>query len=218
MGSRGARSSAQVVRPDIGISIKDGATGDSFGSHPEATEARLGDGLTLYLYAGSELQHRRLAALVKDTALHAGLPLLLDMVRQYGDGSAAIQNGNGNAPTVNLAVPVRCRHAHSGAMSRQDFDQMVDLLVALIGRLDQATVAPLRDFSPDSHSPGGKKMPIDARRRRGFGRRPRSRYGGITARKIKPVIGRTLPADNLAGAYRPMESGGYFCKIVVRLG
>jgi endoglucanase len=34
-------------------------------------------------------------------------------------------------------------------MNRGDFDKMVDLLVALLQRLDAKTVARLRDFSPD---------------------------------------------------------------------
>jgi endoglucanase len=38
-------------------------------------------------------------------------------------------------------------HAHNGIINRRDFDQMVDLVVGLIERLDAATVAKLRDFS-----------------------------------------------------------------------
>ncbi len=51
-------------------------------------------------------------------------------------------------PTVNLVVPVRYTHVHNGVMDRRDFDQMVTLVVALVKRLDTATVARLRDFTP----------------------------------------------------------------------
>jgi endoglucanase len=33
-------------------------------------------------------------------------------------------------------------------MNRRDFDQMVDLLVAMLQKLDAATIDKLRDFSP----------------------------------------------------------------------
>jgi len=33
-------------------------------------------------------------------------------------------------------------------MNRRDFDQMVDLLVALLQKLDDATVNGIRDFTP----------------------------------------------------------------------
>ena len=51
-------------------------------------------------------------------------------------------------PTVNLVVPARYTHAHNGIIDRRDFDGMVDLVVALLQRLDAAEVARLRDFTP----------------------------------------------------------------------
>jgi endoglucanase len=52
-------------------------------------------------------------------------------------------------PTVNLVVPVRYTHAHNGVMDRKDFDGMVDLVVALLQKLDAPTVSRLRDFTPE---------------------------------------------------------------------
>jgi putative aminopeptidase FrvX len=72
----------------------------------------------------------------------------VDLVNGYGDDSAEIQLSNGGVPTVNLVVPVRYTHAHNGVMDRRDFDQTVDLVIALIKRLDDAQVAHLRNFSP----------------------------------------------------------------------
>jgi putative aminopeptidase FrvX len=69
-------------------------------------------------------------------------------VQGYGDDSAELQKAIGGVPTVNLVVPVRYTHAHNGIMNRRDFDQMVDLLVAMLQKLDAATIEKLRDFSP----------------------------------------------------------------------
>jgi endoglucanase len=50
-------------------------------------------------------------------------------------------------PTVNLVVPARYTHAHNGVINRRDFDQMVELMVALLQKLDANAVARIRDFS-----------------------------------------------------------------------
>jgi len=149
IGLRGARASTAIIKPDIGIAIEGGVTGDSGGAKPEETQVKLGGGPGLFLYDSSALPNRKLVALVKETASAARLPLQLDLVQGYGDDSAEMQTVGGGAPTVNLVVPARYTHVHTGIINRRDFDQTVDLVVALIKRLDAGTVARLRDFTPE---------------------------------------------------------------------
>ena len=47
-----------------------------------------------------------------------------------------------------LVVPSRYTHAHNGIINRADFDRTVDLVTALIQKLDAAQVARLRSFAP----------------------------------------------------------------------
>jgi endoglucanase len=148
IGLRGARTASQLVKPEIGIAIEGGITGDTAGTHPEETQAKLGAGPGLFLYDSSTLPNRKLVALVKKTAAENNIPLQLDVVQGYGDDSAEMQTTNGGTPTVNLVVPVRYTHAHNGIVNRKDFDQMVDLVVDLLVHMDQAQVNELRDFTP----------------------------------------------------------------------
>ena len=148
IGLRGAETAAAVVKPDVAIAIEGGVTGDVFPGRPEETQAKLGAGPGIFLYDSSALPNRRLTALVKQTAAEKSLPLQADLVQGYGDDSAEIQRSNGGVPTVNLVVPVRYTHAHNGVMNRRDFDQMVELVVALVQKLDAPTVARMRDFTP----------------------------------------------------------------------
>jgi hypothetical protein len=46
-------------------------------------------------------------------------------------------------------VAMRCTHARNGIINRRDFDQMVDLLVAMLQKLDGPAVQRLRDFTPE---------------------------------------------------------------------
>ena len=148
VGLRGARTAADLIKPDIGIAIEGGIAGDSPGRNPEETQAVLGGGPGLFLYDSSTLPNRKFVALLDATAAAARIPLQHDLVQGYGDDSAAIQATNGGVPTVNIVVPTRYTHAHNGIIDRADFDRTVDLVVALIQRLDAPQVAKLRDFTP----------------------------------------------------------------------
>ena len=148
IGLRGAQTAANVVRPDVGITIEGGVSGDVPVSHPDESQARLGGGPSMFLYDASSLPNRRLLALTREVARNAGIALQVDLVEGYGENSAQIQRSGTGAPTVNIGVPVRYMHAHVGVMDRADFDRTVDLVVALIERLDAATVERLRDFTP----------------------------------------------------------------------
>jgi len=149
IGLRGAHTAADVVKPELAIALEGGVTGDVFPGHPEETQVSLGKGPGLFLYDSSELPNRKLVAFTKATAASKGIPLQTDLVQGYGDDSAELQKSAGGVPTVNLVVPIRYTHAHNGIINRKDFDQLVDLLVAMLEKLDAATVQKIRDFTPE---------------------------------------------------------------------
>ena len=148
IGLRGARTASQTVKPDLGIAIEGGITGDTAGARPEESQVKLGAGPGMFLYDSSTIPNRKMVAFVRQTAAAAGIPLQADLVQGYGDDSAEMQMNNGGTPTINLVVPVRYTHSHNGIVNRQDFDRTVDLVVALLMKLDAATVNEIRDFTP----------------------------------------------------------------------
>lgn len=145
VGLRGAHTAADAIKPDVGIALEAGVTGD-VNARPEESQERLGGGPGLFLYNSSQVPNRRFVQLVKDVASAHKLPLQFDLVTGYGDDSAEIQKSNGGVPTVCLTTPVRYTHAHNGIMNRKDFDQTVDLLVELLLQLDAQTVKHLRSW------------------------------------------------------------------------
>jgi endoglucanase len=48
-------------------------------------------------------------------------------------------------PNLVIAVPTRHIHSHAGIVHRDDFDQAVKLVAAVIKKLDAATVASLTE-------------------------------------------------------------------------
>lgn len=148
IGVRGAHTASDVIKPEIGIALEGGVVKDAPGTHPEESQVILGAGPGLFLYDSSALPNRKLVAFVKQVAAEKSIQLQLDLVQGYGDDSAEIQKSNGGVPTVNLVVPARYTHAHNGVINRRDFDQMVELMVALLQKLDATTVQRIRDFAP----------------------------------------------------------------------
>jgi endoglucanase len=147
VGLRGAHTAADVVKPELAIAIEGGITGDVYPGHPEETQVKLGAGPGIFLYDSSALPNRKLTAFIKESAATTKVPLQTDLVQGYGDDSAEIQKAIGGVPTVNLVVPIRYTHSHNGVMNRRDFDQMVDLLVTALQKLDTAQVKRIRDFA-----------------------------------------------------------------------
>ena len=148
IGLRGAHTAADVVKPDLAIALEGGVTGDVFPGHPEETQVSLGLGPGLFLFDPSALPNRKLVAFTKEAAAAKGIPLQLDLVNGYGDDSSELQKAVGGVPTVNMVVPIRYTHSHNGIINRGDFDQMVDLLVAMLQKLDKPAVDKIRDFTP----------------------------------------------------------------------
>jgi putative aminopeptidase FrvX len=148
VGLRGARAAVNMVKPEIGIAIEGGITGDVPGDRPEETQVKLGAGPGMFLYDSSAIANRKMVAFTRKTASAKGLPLQADLVQGYGDDSAELQTMDGGAPTINLVVPVRYTHSHNGIVNRQDFDQTVELVVQMLVQMDAKTVEELRDFSP----------------------------------------------------------------------
>src|SRR5579859_3064088 len=68
IGLRGARTAAQVVKPDIGLAIEGGIANDSYTGHPEETQAHLGAGPGIFLYDSSALPNRKLVRFVREQA------------------------------------------------------------------------------------------------------------------------------------------------------
>ncbi len=147
IGLRGARTAANMVRPDLGLALEGGIANDT-GGHAEETQAHLGGGPGIFLYDSSAIPNRKLVRFVQDTAKSNNIPLQLDLVQGYGDDSAEMQESGTGAPTLNIVTPVRYTHAHNGVVNRGDFDKTVDLMVDLLQRLDQKTVDGIRDFAP----------------------------------------------------------------------
>jgi endoglucanase len=146
IGLRGAHTSSAIVKPDIGLSIEVGVAADYPGISPDEAQERLGGGPGLFLHDSSMLPNLKLKALIEGVAQAEGIRLQYNVLSGYGEDGSEMQRAYGGAPAINITVPTRYLHNHTGVIHRDDFDQVVDLVTAVVMKLDQATVESLKRF------------------------------------------------------------------------
>ena len=145
VGLRGAKTSADLVKPDAAIILESDICGDVPGIKPEESSVKLGGGPTLVLLEARMIPNLKFRNLVIDTADKLELPLQFSAgLGGSTDGGQIHLHGTG-VPTVVLGVPARHIHSHVGFIHRDDYDRTLRLLMALIERLDTDTVAELTD-------------------------------------------------------------------------
>jgi Cellulase M and related proteins len=144
VGLRGATTTTNLIEPDIGFALDTGIAGDTPGITPDEAQSKLGQGALALLYDGSLIPNRGLRDLVIDTAKEQGLKLQFDTIAGGGTDAGKIQYFGAGVPSISMGVPVRYIHTHASILHRDDFEQIVELMVAVIKRLDADTVAAIK--------------------------------------------------------------------------
>lgn len=148
IGLRGAQTAVDKARPDIGISIEAGVSADYPAIGPTQAQERLGGGPGIFLLDNSMIPNRKFRDFFFDVAQQARIPLQPNVLTGYGEDGAEIQRYDTGRATVNMTVPTRYLHGHTGVIQRTDFDRAVELLLQVLTRLDAKTVAQLSSFAP----------------------------------------------------------------------
>ncbi len=148
IGLRGAQTAVDLARPDIGISIEAGVSADYPGMRPTQAQERLGGGPGIFLLDSSMIPNKKFRDFFFSVAEESGIPLQADVLTGYGEDGAEIQRYDTGRPAVNMTVPTRYLHSHTGIIQRSDFDQAVELLIEVLRRLDSDTVEELASFDP----------------------------------------------------------------------
>jgi endoglucanase len=143
VGLRGARTSAWVVEPDVGLTMETGVAGDVPDVKKEDAQGKLGKGPVIVIRDGSMIPNLRLRDLFIETAEEIKIPYQFDLLERGGTDSGAIHLHRRGVPNLVVAVPTRHIHSHAGVIHRDDYDQTVRLVTAVIKKLNAETVESL---------------------------------------------------------------------------
>lgn len=145
VGLRGATTSVWAVDPDVAIVLESDIAGDVPGIKPEESSVKLGAGPSLLGYDARMIPNLKLRSLVSQVAQTENIPLQESYMEGGATDGGVIHLHNTGVPTVVLAVPARHIHSHSSIIHRDDYDNAVKLIAALVQKLDAATVAALTE-------------------------------------------------------------------------
>lgn len=140
VGLRGAKTSVEMVNPDVAIILESDICGDVPGIKPEEAAAKLGGGPTLVLADRQMIPNLALRNLFIETARDLEIPLQLSALMGGATDGAQIHLHRSGVPTVVIGVPARHIHSHAAILHRDDYDRALRLISAVIAKLDEETV------------------------------------------------------------------------------
>ncbi len=140
VGLRGARTSSWVVEPDVGLTMEISVAGDVPDVKKEDAQGKLGKGPVIMLRDGTMIPNLMLRDLFIDTAEELKIPYQFDMMERGGTDSGAIHLHRHGVPNLVIGVPTRHIHSHAGIIHREDYDNAVRLVTAVVKKLDARTV------------------------------------------------------------------------------
>lgn len=146
VGCRGAKTAAALARPDLALVLEGPPADDTPGANREEAQGVLGKGVQIRLLDPRAISSRRLSELAIQTAREKEIPHQVTVRRGGGTDASAIQLHDLGVPAVVLGVPARYIHSHHSIIHIDDYMAALDLVKALLERLDRETVEGLTRF------------------------------------------------------------------------
>ncbi len=145
VGLRGAKTSSGLIKPDIAISIDTGIAGCTPGMTADEANNKIGEGPLLFVKDGGLISHRGFMKFAKAVAKELEIPFQLEFLGGGSqDGAAISQNGSG-CPTIVISLATRYIHSHTSIIHRDDYDNAVKLVTAIVNRLDDKALEQIKN-------------------------------------------------------------------------
>ena len=141
MGLRGAKTLANVTKPDVAI-VLEGPPGDDTPGMPLGEcQGALGGGVQIRLHDPSAIMNPRLAQFAIEVARREGIPHQVTVRTSGGTDAGAFHLANEGVPSVVLGTPARYIHSHNSIICAADYHAMVALSQAMVNQLDEEIVS-----------------------------------------------------------------------------
>lgn len=141
VGTRGARTAAQMIDPDLFIALDCSPANDIPGSREN--NGKLGEGLLMRLYDPSFILMPGLRDLLINTCEQEGIPYQIYIAKGGTDVAGVHYHGKG-VPSAVIGIPARYIHSHASIIHRDDYEAARRLLLAVMKKLDHAAIEAIR--------------------------------------------------------------------------
>lgn len=146
VGLRGAQTSTHLVDPDIAFALDTGTAGDTPGMTPKEADSELGKGPQILIFDASMIPHRKLRDFVIQVAEENDIPFQYTVITGGGTDAGRMHLTRNGIPSLAITVPVRYLHSHTSMIHEDDYLNTVKLVTEVVKRLDQETVAKIRNY------------------------------------------------------------------------
>ncbi len=141
VGLRGAQTASAVVQPDLCIALEVAIAGDMPGmKKDEPPLEKIGSGPVVLLADATMIPNIKLRDLIAQVAEEEGIPYQFSAMMGGGTDGGKVHLHNKGVPGIVLGVPTRYIHSHTSILNYDDYMQTLNLLIALIKKLDKNTV------------------------------------------------------------------------------
>ena len=144
VGTRGAATLAETVKPDIAFSIDIGTADDVCGGKKE--EASLGKGPELTFMDNMTISNRKLIRFATEIAEGYGIPYQTSIMKRGGTDASKFQLANSGTPVLLVNVPCRYAHTPTSMIHYDDYLNTIKLMTEIVLHLDDKKVQEIRSF------------------------------------------------------------------------
>jgi endoglucanase len=137
VGSRGAKTTSNMIKPDISIAVDVGIASDTPGL---SGDAKIGEGPLLLLVDGALVGHVGLRNFIVGIADELKIPYQFDFLARGGTDAGAMHLAHSGSPAISLCVASRYIHSHTSIIAKKDFDHAVKLITEVVKRLDRKMI------------------------------------------------------------------------------
>lgn len=144
LGLRGARTSANLIQPDIFFGLDASAANDMTGD--KRAFGQLGQGALLRIYDPTMLTHRGMVEYIQDTAETNKIKYQY-FVSPGGTDAGQVHLSGIGVPSTVIGICSRYIHTSSSIIHTDDYEAAKELLIKLVKGLDRTTLNTILEHS-----------------------------------------------------------------------
>ncbi|CAN5358237.1 M42 family metallopeptidase [soil metagenome] len=146
VGTRGAQTLAALVQPDLALVLEGPPADDTPGFNRADSQGALGGGVQIRVMDPTALMNRSLVELVVGTAEDHSITHQVTVRRSGGTDARTFALQGTGVPCVVIGVPARYIHSHNSILHMGDYLAALELLEALIPKLNADAVGALSRY------------------------------------------------------------------------
>src|SRR5699024_8130052 len=141
VGLRGAKGSANKVKPDLAIAVDAGLAIDTRGMKSSNGPWELGKAPMVLVLDGRNIGHVPCRKHVLAVAKDKDIPVQLQVIPGGGTDAGSFHVSNEGVPSLAIGVPVRYMHSNVSIMHKEDYQNAVKLVTEVVKSLNDDKVA-----------------------------------------------------------------------------